>query len=401
MKIQNLSVIFLVIIIPIIMVVSYYIQLQIDTITLQTTYDSKLIAATKDAIEAFEINTVEWNNKYSNVAGSRRRDVEASINTFMTALSDGMGVSGINREYIENYIPAILYTLNDGYYIYTPTKSYKTLKDENGVEIVYESENTQIEIPGTKPIEGTILYELKPGYAGEGVYKYKDGSEKNFTTTPTDSNVEKIYQHTLLPFLSYSEYDNDKKYTINYTLDNYIKISGKFTYNSNHKNYGGDKTKPLSVSGGRASTPTYIKEEGHLVYFNDSESNIKETQYTGLKYNGTDIKTEFLKENIIYKKDDGTYTTEPKDFNYIYIEDSQGDKTKLYYDSTAMGNNWFTINSKDERVFLSDDITNVTQYVYKKVSLPGINISGFGSNDPNGVSMLGRYINFYLVLNRR
>ena len=61
MKIQNLAVIFLVIMLPIMLVMSYYIQMQIDTITLQTTYDSKLIAATKDAIEAFEINTVEWN----------------------------------------------------------------------------------------------------------------------------------------------------------------------------------------------------------------------------------------------------------------------------------------------------------------------------------------------------
>ena len=65
MKLQNLSVIFIVIIIPIILIVSYYISLQVDTINMQTAYNTKLLESTKEAIEAFEINTVEWNDAYS------------------------------------------------------------------------------------------------------------------------------------------------------------------------------------------------------------------------------------------------------------------------------------------------------------------------------------------------
>ena len=353
MKLQNLSIIFLVIMIPIMMVVSYYIQLQIDTITLQTTYDSKLIAATKDAIEAFEINTVEWNNKYSDASGSKRRDVEASINTFMTTLADGLGVSGINREYIEGYIPAILYTLNDGYYIYTPIKTKETEKDpETGIDIVDEDGNIQ----------------------------YEDGEE--------------VYEHTLLPLISYSEQVGD--ITINYTLDNYIKVSGDFSCDVDYANYGGDKSKPLVNTGdNRQGSSSYVQEEGHLVY-NSYNMTTKGIDHIYYKNDSTDVKIEpeTLSENICYIDDYGNYIEET--FTYIYIEDSQGDKTKLYYSPGATGNNWFTMNSKDKRVFLSDNVTNVTQYVYKKVSLPGS-----GTPDPNGVSTAGRYINFYQVLNRR
>lgn len=391
MKLQNLSIIFLVIMIPIMLVVSYYIQLQIDTITLQTTYDSKLIAATKDAIEAFEINTVEWNNKYSGVSGSKRRDIEASINTFMTTLADGLGVSGINREYIEGYIPAILYTLNDGYYIYTPTETYETLKDEDGVDVVFDENNDKITFSGTKPADGTILYEVKSG-VGEGTFTYENSKgetiTKNFTTNPTESTAKKTYEHTLLPLISYSEQVGDK--TINYTLDNYIKVSGEFICDTNYANYGGDKSKPLVNTGDkRQGTKLYVQEEGHLVYnfYDIMGKSIDNIRY---KSDSIDVKIdpEILSENVCYIDDSGNY--QEKNFSYIYIEDSQGDKTKLYYNTTSgpTGNNWFTMNSKDKRVFLSDSITNVTQYVYKKVSLPSLE-----SGDT------GRYINFYQVLN--
>ena len=42
MKLQALSIVFALIIIPIMLVLTYYIQLQVDTITLQNQYDSKL-----------------------------------------------------------------------------------------------------------------------------------------------------------------------------------------------------------------------------------------------------------------------------------------------------------------------------------------------------------------------
>ena len=56
MKIQYIAVVFVIIILPIAMVMSSYIGTQIDTITLQTKYDTKLTEATYDAIKSFQIN---------------------------------------------------------------------------------------------------------------------------------------------------------------------------------------------------------------------------------------------------------------------------------------------------------------------------------------------------------
>lgn len=82
MKMQHIAVIFVIIIIPISIITSFYISTQIYTITLQTEYDTKLSDATYGAVKAFQINTV--NNRYSTVSDSKIRDIEASVNTFLT-----------------------------------------------------------------------------------------------------------------------------------------------------------------------------------------------------------------------------------------------------------------------------------------------------------------------------
>ena len=58
MKLQGMSIVFALVIVPLILVLSYYIGLQVDTIELQTEYDSKLLDSTYDAMAAFELNTV-------------------------------------------------------------------------------------------------------------------------------------------------------------------------------------------------------------------------------------------------------------------------------------------------------------------------------------------------------
>ena len=80
MKLQHLAIIFVIIMLPISMVVTVYIQTQIDTISLQSKYSTELQTATHDAIKAFQLNTI--NNKYSSLSDSKIRDIEASINTF-------------------------------------------------------------------------------------------------------------------------------------------------------------------------------------------------------------------------------------------------------------------------------------------------------------------------------
>ena len=62
-------------------------------------------------------------NSLSNVSDTLREDIEAAISTFMQSLSMTMGVGGYNKNHMIDYIPAILFTLYDGYYIYSPAKT--------------------------------------------------------------------------------------------------------------------------------------------------------------------------------------------------------------------------------------------------------------------------------------
>ena len=58
MKYQNFAIIFVLLILPISIVLSYYIQTQTDTLVLQTTYQTKLNDSTYDAIAAYQMNSL-------------------------------------------------------------------------------------------------------------------------------------------------------------------------------------------------------------------------------------------------------------------------------------------------------------------------------------------------------
>ncbi len=125
MKLQNLALIFAAIVVPISLLLGYYVNAEVNTMKLQLSYDEILISATYDAIKAYQINTA--NNYYSIVNRSQRRDVEAAIATFMDSFAMSIGKSGYGESQIKPYVPAILFALYDGYYIYSPS-----LNDSNG-----------------------------------------------------------------------------------------------------------------------------------------------------------------------------------------------------------------------------------------------------------------------------
>ena len=109
MKVDGLGVILAIILLPIILVVTYYIQLQVDTIAKENTYNTKLLNATYDAMSAFEINTA--NEELSSVADSMRSMILASNNVFLNSLATNLGISNANKEHLQQYIPAVLYTM--------------------------------------------------------------------------------------------------------------------------------------------------------------------------------------------------------------------------------------------------------------------------------------------------
>ena len=134
MRIQDLAIIFIIIILPISIILGAYTQMQISTISLQTEYDMKLTAATNDAIKAFQINTA--NSSTSDIANSKIRDIEASVSVFKSSIKSVFGMNGYSEDEMNEYIPALVYTMYDGFYIYSRFNNqnylYQTEKDDNG-----------------------------------------------------------------------------------------------------------------------------------------------------------------------------------------------------------------------------------------------------------------------------
>lgn len=298
MKLQNMTVIFIIIMIPIILVVSYYIGLQINTITMQKNYTVKLQTAAKDSIQALEINTVEWNSASSNLADSKRRDVLAAINTFTTSLANGMGIGGAGKGRIQTYIPAIVYTMYDGYYIYSESLMKDQKTDNNGL--------TQFNDDGTIESSG------------------------------------KSYQYILKPYSPYSARyvsgSGSIDVTVNYTLDNYIRVYG-------------------TING------EYQTKEGYLVVCSDEGvKGVTSGSISGIEYRGAEIKPEKLKENVYADGKVGEYS-------YIY---DQYDN-KLYLDNDK--DNYFSVDKYNNKVYLQDALPegdagfSITNR-FRKISIP-------------------------------
>ena len=143
MKIQSLAVIFIIIMLPISLVLTVYVQNQVQTINLQTSYDEKLTNATYDALKAFQLNTI--NSSTSDLANSKLRDINASVNTFFNSIAEHFNLAGYDKDTLQSYVSALVYTMYDGYYIYSPFTNTLDEKDEG---ITYK--------------DGEKLYGLKP-----------------------------------------------------------------------------------------------------------------------------------------------------------------------------------------------------------------------------------------------
>ena len=175
MKLQHLAVVFCIIIIPISLVLSTYTGNLISVANTRAEYDAVIKNATYDAVRAYQLNTMH--NSYASVNKSRERDMLAAVNTFYSSLSSGLTLNGYSKAELNTFIPAILFTLYDGYYVYGPIKNTVSISD------------------------------------GSPQYSQTD-----------DGNIE----FGLKPYVYYScEYAGiNYDITVNYTLDNYITVSG-------------------------------------------------------------------------------------------------------------------------------------------------------------------------------
>ncbi len=155
----------------------------------------------------------------------------------------------------------------------------------------------------------------------------------------------------LKPYISYIEKvdgGTDGEYIINYTLDNYITIYGKFD----------------GEYGSRSGYLNVINDDSCDYSISIQGSNFKEkdditpASIEGIKFGNQEMKPEKLSEVIAYKVGNNTYTQE---FNYVYEAEKN---TKVYY------------NTAEDKFFILDRnlnivyVENLTEPLYKKVTIP-------------------------------
>ncbi len=305
MKMQHIAIIFIIIILPIAMMMSSYIWSQIDTINLQITYNAKLTDSTHDAVKAFRINTV--NNRYSSVSDSKIRDIEAAVNTFYTSLSSSEDLS---KQDLRSYVPALVFTLYDGYYIYS------------------KYDNVYLEDPKTATVLQPILQE-------------------------EELKKEKYTNYGLKPYIYYScrYQDSTRNFVVNFTLDNAITIYG--TFSGTYKTMSGYLINPDAVID---MVDTGNPENWRLVYDTD-----------GIRGNGDDvtITPEVLTEHLLFvqKQADGK---QEGDYDYLVYNGQ-----KIYYDPSASVSNSTTKYFRYQdynKVYITNSYANqkIVDYLRKR-----------------------------------
>lgn len=247
MKFQYLGVIFIIIILPIAMVMSFYIQQQMEVLKVQADYKAKLNDATHDAIKAFQLNTT--NSYYSTISDSKIRDIEASVNTFYNSLTASLSYT---KSELQAYVPAIVYTLYDGYYIYGRRYNVYEVERKGGEDSQTKDEIVKIDIA---------------------------------TDTEENTDPDK-YEYGLKPFVYYScryQKDGSNDFVVNFTLDNFISVYG--TVNE--------------LQGNGSRKKKYVTKSGYLISIKDCKINSQGQvyQYKGVEIPESDVTREYLKFN--------------------------------------------------------------------------------------------------------
>ena len=304
MKLQNMTIIFLIIVIPLMVVLSVYFAGEVKTIRLQIQYNEALKSATSDAIKAFEDNSMN-NDLLSQNAEPKRENIKASINMFIKSLAASNGLAAYNENDINDFIPAMVFGLYDGFYMYTPTINEKKEYENMLKNYVYYSEKIgddiiiRYSLDNYVAVSGTINgeYITKAGYL----------SSSNHNITPDEETLQEyiIYE--------YSKDEMTEDGIKEETIYEYYLIPCIYKYNNKTKiyKYVGNGLKKLDIS----------------------ESEIK----------WVDLNDTTIPNDIIYKDKWYTYS------NYKILEtaipqDDKDDSAKKYFNDTRDFTNWWNAN---------------------------------------------------------
>ena len=118
------------------------------------------------------------NNALGDVTNERIEGIEAAVNTFYNSLASNFNYTGYNSNVMDEYVPAVVFTSYDGYYIYSPYNNVLTDVPDDQVDTSYSE-------------KGELTNGLKPYVSYSSRYK--------------TSNIDIV---------------------ITYTLGNYITIQG-------------------------------------------------------------------------------------------------------------------------------------------------------------------------------
>lgn len=322
MKYQNFAIIFVVILLPISMVLSYYIQNQTDTLVLQTTYRTKLNDSTYDAIAAYQMNTLNTQR----ISGeSVKSYVLASVNTFFTTLAANMGMSSAAKSRFMSYVPAILFTTYDGYYIYSPTKVAEVAINPNDGNAILTNEGSIVYISEDAPIN------FKAQESDLSTLTNDRNVTGNYTLNPDDAKLE--YSYLLKPFIYYSaEYKETGKYDFvaSYTLDNYVTLYGtrEYTAKTDSSTLNGI-TRDFSKSG-YLIDPDKITLTGEVliktVTRKNGESDAEPGSYEDIAASNASADS-LSKNNVKYQKIDINNSNAYNYINYYYFNEDDSVQT--------------------------------------------------------------------------
>lgn len=345
MKLQNLAVIFVAIMLPITIVLSAYTRNQIKTLNLQTSYDSKLVDSTYDAVKAFQLNTIS--NTSSDIAESKIRDINASVNVFFNSVADNFGLSGYNADTIKDYVPAVVYTLYDGYYIYSPYTNNINGINVNG-DSTYKNGNTII---GLKPY---VYYSCR----------YVKGS------------IDVVITYTLDNYITVQgKIGNEYVNKSGYLLDNVTDIkqnSIKYRGIEINKETNSDVSENVVTSSNTAKKLQYVQING-VKYYKESDTkifSIVNGEKIYLSTNSTkEYKDKYFNGNdsaINYYKKAYEFTNWVKDkLGTLRYEDSVDERGNKITDSNGNSVNGLSGNTyifKDDKHSIEDADSNFNEH---------------------------------------
>lgn len=349
MKIQGLAIIFIIIILPISIIIGEYARTQKEIFELENLYDTRLITATDDALKAFQINT--FNDVTSDIVDSKISSIEASANAFYNSMEVGFKIQGYSKEDLQSYVPALVYTMYDGYYIYSPYTNIADLNTTKG-ELTVNINSTEKEY-GFKPY---VYYSCR----------YKIGTNSDFI--------------------------------INYSLDNYItiqgEIDGEHVYKSGYlvtiASSKSDLEEGLYKETGKEKyyyNNIEIAQEGAMQeYIVETDGTLK--QYKYIKLNGTKYYWDEANEYIFYISSGNRIKQVDKkssEATYIsYINQINNNSSAInYYKNAYEFSNWVNNNNvlnkltPSNAVSETSDKSDSTSRIFdnKKIEYDGSNFN--------------------------